>query len=107
MKTSARSFTKQTILVNARKHFSPLEASNFFVAYPELGDQRLEIDEEVNYLIHNTPKYLRRAVTNYFKTTFEGHDVKLIDKPTKKQGVQVNASFFSKLFLFSWASLYS
>ena len=68
--------------------------SGFFIAYPRFTKKRAEIDNEINFLVYNTKKYMRRSVEKYFNSLFEGYIVELLEKPKELEGLQVN--MFSK-----------
>uniref|UniRef100_A0A914DJG2 Uncharacterized protein n=1 Tax=Acrobeloides nanus TaxID=290746 RepID=A0A914DJG2_9BILA len=72
---------KKQIALEAREFMSPLIATKFFIIYPGFIKKHDEIDSEINFLIHNTKKYLMRALKKYFNSLFEGKDLKFIEKP--------------------------
>lgn len=90
--TSGATSQRKGIAIRGREQLSPLDHSKFFVTYPKLLEKREEIDMEINYLIHNTKKYMQRALTAYFGSRFNGQVVELVEKPKKADGVQVNSS---------------
>jgi hypothetical protein len=88
LKTSGATSRKRKLAIDGRVYLSPLDESKFFVVYLKLSEIRDEIDDEINYLVHNTEKYMKRSVTAYFKSKFNNRKVELVKKP-KKQGIQV------------------
>lgn len=89
MSTSGVTKGRREIVLRGRKHLSPLDASNFFLTYPSFETIRLEIDRNINFLIHNTKKYLYRSVLSYFELLFPGQEVKLKDKAEGSVGIHV------------------
>lgn len=89
MTTSGITKGRRTIALNAREQLSPLDTSKFFVCYPTLIDKRMKIDIEINFLVHNTKKYLNRSVLAHFETLFPNQTVKLKDKSKEFCGVHV------------------
>ncbi|KAI6186738.1 Ubiquitin-like domain-containing protein [Aphelenchoides besseyi] len=79
--TSRATSQRKGIAIRGRQQLSPLDDSDFFVAYPTLHTQRRVIDAEINYLVHNS---------------MNGHEVKLVDKPKNLGGVQLGLFVFAK-----------
>ncbi|KAI6200044.1 hypothetical protein M3Y96_00691700 [Aphelenchoides besseyi] len=94
--TSEATSRRKGIAIRAREQLSPLDDSDFFVAYSTFLSQREDIDAEINYLVHNSMKYLKRSVDAYFAQHFSGHEVKLVDKPKDLGGVQLGLFVFVK-----------
>lgn len=95
--TSGATSRRKDIALRGREQLSPLDHSKFFLTYPKLLSKREEIDDELSYLIHNTEKYMRRAIIAYFKLRFNDKKVSLIKNPKQSVGVQV--SIFFKVIL--------
>lgn len=92
--TSGATSRKKEMALRGRELLSPLDSSKFFVVYPCFLSKREEIDSDINFLIHNTKKYMRRALNSYFSSLFEGHQLELVEKSKKADGIQVYKYFF-------------
>uniref|UniRef100_A0A1I7TFE0 Ubiquitin-like domain-containing protein n=1 Tax=Caenorhabditis tropicalis TaxID=1561998 RepID=A0A1I7TFE0_9PELO len=82
--SSGETSSRKRIAVQGRRQLSPLDDSDFFSIYPNLVKKRREIDNEINFLVHNSAKYLKRAIENYYKN----YEVEIVQKPKKAAGVQ-------------------
>lgn len=83
--------------LRGRALLSTLDTSGFFVVYSDFLEKREEIDSEINFLIHNTKKYMLRALNSYFSSLFESHQLEFVEKPKKTDDVQVSKRFFFEL----------
>lgn len=87
--TSGATEGRRNIALAARKHLSPLDASGFFAVYPSLDIERLEIDKNINFLVHNTKKHLDRSALKYFKERHPDEEIRLQDKSKDSAGIHV------------------
>jgi hypothetical protein len=81
---------RKKCVLEAQDLIPPLEDANFFSVYVDFGGIRDKISDELNHLYHNTRKHMDHSLTAYFTQRFQGHDVKVLDKPKEMSGVQVN-----------------
>ncbi|KAE9547334.1 hypothetical protein FO519_009454 [Halicephalobus sp. NKZ332] len=94
MTTSGVTEGRRKIALNARVQLSPLNTSNFFAAYPSLMIEQANIDKNINFLIHNTKKYLGRSVLKYFKTLYPNEKIELKDRAKDCAGVHLGIFVF-------------
>ena len=83
---------KKKIALRNREQLSPLDNSKFFITYPKFVRKRREIDNEINYLVHNTKKYMQRALNTHFSSLFNGQLLEFVEKPKQADGIHVNPS---------------
>ncbi|CAB3405683.1 unnamed protein product [Caenorhabditis bovis] len=94
MTTSGVTDQRREIALKARIQLSPLYSSNFFGVYPSLAIEEVNIGKSLNFLIHNTKKYLHRSVSAYFQTAYPGKTVELKNKSEEFAGVHLGVFVF-------------
>lgn len=97
--TSGVTAGRREIALKARIQLSPLHSSKFFAVYPSLAIEEMNIGKSMNFLIHNTKKYLHRSVSAYFEAAYPEKTVKLKEKSEEFAGIHVcNHCFLSFIF---------
>lgn len=80
---------RREIALEARHQLSPLYSSKFFTVYPSFAVEEMKIGKSVNFLVHNTQKYLYRSVLAYFERIYPEKAVELREKPEDFPGIHV------------------
>ncbi|KAE9552363.1 hypothetical protein FO519_004408, partial [Halicephalobus sp. NKZ332] len=94
MTTSGVTEERRMIAIHARIQLSPLDTSKFFATYPTLMGERLRIDKNINFLIHNIKKYLDRSVSAYFEAFYPNQKVELKDRLKECAGIHLGVFVF-------------
>ncbi|CAD6197176.1 unnamed protein product, partial [Caenorhabditis auriculariae] len=92
--TSGVTAGRREIALKARIQLSPLQSSKFFAVYPSFAIEEMNIGKSVNFLIHNTKKYLHRSVSAYFEAAYPEKTVELKDKSEEFAGIHLGVFVF-------------